>query len=142
MSAEYGVTRPKLDARLQGSDVFTATANSTTEHYYTFDFDCDFNGVEIYTHGSEIGHKVKLTTEYNAGLYGWKRYKKFGKSFNIFPKCLQKYILFPTKPSAGVRVHISYTNPESSDVKFAVNFFQFVQQESVDPSQLQEGTDW
>jgi len=140
--SQYGTDKPILDARLTGSDLFTAPAGVKTKFYFTFDFDCKFNGTEVYAWDSNAGDKIELITEYNAGAYGWKRYKKFGKEFNIFPNTLQKYILFPTEPSAGVRLVVEYDNTGLTEVKFSLNIFLFTDQEIVKPSILQEGEDW
>jgi len=137
-----GSKDPVLDARIEGSETFTATANSTTTHYIVFDFDCEFEGLEIAADNPTFGDHVEMSTEYNAGAYGWKRYKKFGKRFNIYPNHVSRIILFPTLPSAGVRIAISYTNTGNSDTKFSINKFQYVSRTVVKPSELQEGEDW
>lgn len=141
--SQYGSNNPLLDARLVGTDLFTATANSTTDHYFNFEFDCLFNGVEFYAFNSSAGDKVELSTEYYVPpMNTWLRYKKFGKNFNVYPNLLQKYILFPTTPQAGVRVRVRYINVENVDVKFSMNLFVFKDQQELDLSLAQQGDDW
>ena len=141
--SQYGSDKPILDARLTGSDLFTATANSETHHYFNFNFDCLFNGVELYAWDSNTGDKVELITEYYAPPLGaWLRYKKFGKTFNIYPNTLQNYILFPTEPKAGVRVKVTYNNTGNTDVKFSMNLFIFNDQQQVNTAVAEQGEDW
>lgn len=133
-----------LDARLEGTDLFSAPANTVTTFYKDFTFDCKFNGIEIFAFASKAGDKVDLLTEYYAApLTAWKRYKKFAKSFNVFPTTLQKYILFPTEPSVGVRLAIKYTNTHATEAAvFSANLFQFTPSSLVDTSVAAEGEDW
>lgn len=141
MSEWNGNSNPALDARIEGVPVFTATPGDSV-HEHVFTFDCDFSGIEIYSECAELGHTVTLETQYNAGPYGWKRYKKFGKTFNLFKNDKCRIVLFPTKPKAGIKLVIKYNNPTQTDVKFAINLFQFADMELVNPSILQEGEDW
>ena len=135
--------RPHKDARLHGAGSFTTTAGTSYTHYYTFSFDCDFNGIEVITDSNAIiGDHVTIWTEYNAGPYGWKRYKKFGKEWYLKPDDKDTIILFPTTPKAGVRLCIKYTSTGASDVTSAVNLFTFVDQATVDVASLEEGEDW
>lgn len=141
--SQYGTENPLLDARLHGAGVFTATNSSTTSHEYLFTFDCKFNGIEIITDSNvEIGDYLRLETQYNAGAYGWKRYKKFGDKWYIKPNDRSRIILFPTEPSSGVKLLINYTSVGTSDVKFAFNLFTFVDQVKLDTGILEEGEDW
>lgn len=141
--SQYGSDKPILDARLTGTDLFTAPANSTTDHYFNFGFDCLFNGAELYCWDSNKGDKIELSTEYYVPPTDtWNRYKKFGKDFNVYPNVVQNYILFPTEPKAGVRVRIRYTNTGDTAVDFSLNMFIFADQQQVNPSVLEEGEDW
>jgi hypothetical protein len=143
--SQFGTEIPLLDARLFGHDtVYTATKNTTTDFYYTFPYGCKFNGIEIITDGNVVlGDGITLSTEYNAGPYGWKRYKKFSDTWHVKKDDRTRIILFPTEPSAGVRVKISYKSLGTvDDVNFVVNFFTFVDQASVNPGALEEGEDW
>lgn len=143
--SQYGTDVPLLDARLFGHDiVYTAIKNTTTDFYYTFTYGCKFNGIEIITDSNvELGDGITLSTEYNAGPHGWKRYKKFGDVWHLKKDDRTRIILFPTEPSAGVRVKMGYKSVGTvNDVKFVVNFFTFTDQEIVKPSLLEEGEDW
>jgi hypothetical protein len=144
MINNYGkFTLADYDARMTGSDKFTAAANSTTKHYFYFTFDCYFNGVELYAKDSNMGDKLKMYTEYYVpSLDVWKRYKKFGKEFNIYPNTIQNYVLFPATPQTGVRVCFEYTNTGNAEVEFSANFFIFADIEILDLSNLEEGEDW
>lgn len=141
MSIEY-VNSPLLDARLWGSPLFTAPANQETEFNFEIPFDCKWNGIEIFAWGPNKGDHMKLQTEYNAGPYGWKRYKKFGKHFNIYPNYVNKIILFPSEPKAGVRVCVYYTNTGNTPVDFSINLYTFVDEQVVNTNNLEEGEDW
>lgn len=132
---------PSLDARLFGISVMVAPSG-TSEHYFSFPFDCKFNGIEIKTNASELGDKLSLETQYNAGPYGWKRYKRFAKQWNVFPDESTRVLLFPTEPKAGIRVKVTYENAHQTDIKIAINLFTFVDSEIVNAAQLQEGADW
>jgi len=140
--SQFGTNHPLLDARLEGGK-YTATANSITEHHFIFAGDCVFNGIEIFAKDSNFDDDIELYTEYYVPpLNEWKRYKKFGKKFNLAPNTLQKYVLLPAEPSAGVRVTIKYNNTGSTDVKFFANYYVFTDLAEVNPAQLQEGEDW
>ena len=141
--SQYGTDKPILDARLTGTELFTAPANSTSDHYFDFTFDNKFIGVELYAWDSHAGDNVELSTEYYVPpANAWFKYKKFGKHFNIYPNTLQNYILFPTEPKVGVRVRIKYNNVGNTDVKFSMNMFIFADQEQVNPSIGEQGSDW
>lgn len=141
MSAQYGSDNPLIDARLQGTPLFTATPGLST-HYHTFDFDCKMNGVEVYAWDANQGDNMSIESQYNAEPYGWKRYKKFGKNWNIYPNERSRIILFPTEPKAGVRLAFTYDNKGVVDVKFSINVFQFIDRQYINPSLLEEGEDW
>lgn len=143
MSAIYiGSQRPELDTRAAGSDLFTATANSTTSHYFNFDFDCEFNGLEFYAWNPNKGDYLTLYVEYYATpLAKWNRYKKFGKKYNIYPDHVNRVVTIPALPSLGTRVRIDYTCGANA-VDFSLNVFQFAAREVVDTSTAQEGEDW
>lgn len=130
-----------LDARLEGSEVFTVAANSAVTSYVNFSFDCDFNGIEFYSNTTDIGDKLDLHTEYYAGG-PWLRYKKFGKNWNIVPSILSRIILFPTSPKVGVRLALTYTNNTDVEVKYFVNKFQFINSETVNLAIGGQGEDW
>jgi hypothetical protein len=130
------------DPRLQGMPLATATPGDT-EHYYVFPFNCNFEGIDLYAWDSNPGDHITFETEYYAGeTYGWIRYKKFGKTWNVFPHEKTRIILFPTEPFLGNRIKCTYKNLGVSDVKFAINLFQFVDSKIVRPSYLEEGEDW
>jgi hypothetical protein len=141
----FGTEAPLLDARLFGHGVvYTAVKNTTTDFYYTFTFDCKYNGIEIITDENVVlGDGITIETQYNAGQYGWKRYKKFGKNWHVKKDERTRIVLFPTEPKNGVRVKISYTSTGTvNDVKFVINFFTFVDQRSVNIYVLEEGENW
>lgn len=143
MSEAYGTSRPLLDARLEGGIFGTAVANDSTEFIYVYDFDALFNGVQLYAFNSNPGDRIFLSTEYNAGPYGWKRYKKFGKGWYVAPNQLNQIVLFPTYPKQGVRIKLVYENVHATnDVQFFLNLFNFVDIARVDTGTLQEGEDW
>lgn len=145
MSAIYGSNVPLLDARLFGHDtVYTATKNTTTDFTFTFPFECKFNGSEIITDGNVVlGDTISFQSEYNAGPFGWKRYKKISKNWHLIPNDRTRIILFPTEPDTNVRVKMSYKSTGTvNDVKFCVNFFCFVAETAVNPGALEEGEDW
>ena len=142
MSLIYnGSEKPELDTRAQGTDLFTATANSTTSHYFTFNFDCELTGMELFAWNPNKGDKVTIFVEYNAGAYGWLRFKKFSKSFNVYPNHVNRAIAFPTLPKAGTRMRVDYTCGENS-VDFSLNVFQYAVREDVNASLGQQGEDW
>lgn len=142
MSDWTGSSLPNVDARLEGSEVMSAVGNTSTEFYINFNFDCDMTGIEFYAWSPNKGDTLNFYTEYNAGPYGWKRYKKFGKNFNVFPNHISRIILFPTSPKAGSRIKVVYNNTGNSAVDFSINRFQFTAIEKIDPTKLQEGEDW
>jgi hypothetical protein len=138
-----GAPNPGLDARIEGSELFVAPAGAKTDFYIYFTFACDFQGMEFFAWNSNIGDNIDLRTDYYVPPMGvWKRYKKFGKHFNIYPNNVTKVILFPTKPTIGVRMTISYDNKGTEPVSFSMNKFQFADIEKVDTSVVGEGEDW
>lgn len=143
MSQEFGSDKPLLDARLEGKK-YTATANSTTPHYFDFAGDCIFNGIEIYVKDPLFDDEIELLTEYYIPpLDTWVRYKKFGKTFNIAPNTIQRYVLLPAEPQLGVRVRVNYKNTSpDTDVRFWVNYYVFNDLEDVDLSSGASGEDW
>lgn len=142
MSIIYnGSIKPELDTRVAGTDLFTATASSTTSHYYNFEFTCEFNGLEIYAWDSNKGDTISLYVEYYAGELGWLRFKKFGKKFNVYPNHVNRVITFPTTPQLGVRIRVDY-NCGANPVDFSLNVFQFSTREPVDISMGQQGENW
>lgn len=137
---------PSVDARLQGAMHGSASADSVTEHSFILEFDCKLNGFEIYAKDSNIGDSLTFETQYNVGTTEtpvWYRYKKFGKDWFIAPNVLNKVLLFPTEPKAGVRISVKYSNTHATnDVDFFINLYQFVDVEIVKTSEGQQGTDW
>lgn len=146
MDVAYGSRKPRLDTRLEGK-CFDCTAGDST-HFYNFSYESPitkvlFNGVETFAKDANMGDSVTLWTEYYAGpTYEWITYKKFGKNYMVFPNTIQKNILFPTEPILGVRMAIKYNNTGTETVKFAINLFNFVDRQTVNPAVLQEGHDW
>lgn len=134
-------SRPDVDARLKGA-FFGNIPTGTHDLEYVFDFDCQFNGAAIWSSVSNGGSFIRLETQYDAGPYGWKRYKKFGDSWNLFPNYVCKTILFPTEPSAGVKLLIRVTNNEGAPIDLGINLFQFTESQKVNPGALEEGDDW
>ena len=147
MGAFTNVSDPMLDFRGEGKH-FKFEKSSTNVKYYNFSHEpsatkISFFGVALYAWNSNLGDTVNMWTEYTIdGGTTWKRYKKFAKNFNIFPKVEMKDIIFPTTPTNGVRLVIEYTNTGISDVDFFINLYNFVDQQTVDPAQGQEGIDW
>ena len=141
MSFPLGSLNPLLDARFFGSPVFEAAASSTTEHTITFPFKCKFNGLDIYSNASEIGHKMNVITEYPYNEE-YRRFKKSTKDWNIFPSQKVRIHLFPVEPVAGIRLKIFYTNTSIANCKFAINLFTFVDQQIVNPLEGEQGEDW
>lgn len=134
---------PLLDARLLGIGKFSTPAGQTAEHTYVFTYDCKFNGIEVLTDSNvAFGDNITLWTEYNAGPYGWKRFKKFGKSWHVKKDNVLRIILFPTEPKAGVRLVLKYENTGATTVDIAVNLFTFVDQAVINTQVLEEGEDW
>jgi hypothetical protein len=134
-------SRPELDARLKGV-LFQNIETGTSAHEYIFPFDCKFNGIAIYSTVSKLGTRIKMETYYNAGPYGWKKYKKFADFWNLYPNYVCKNVLFPTEPSAGVKIVFTIENNEGAPIDFGANLFQFTESEKVQPSLLQQGEDW
>jgi len=143
MSDTSFTARSGQDARLAGMPLASAPAEQISVHYFDFLFDCKFEGLDFYAWDSNPGDTLTLETEYYAGeTYGWIRYKKFGKAWNIFPNEKLRIILFPTEPILGVRAKFSYDNKGTQPVKFAANMFQFIDHKTVNPAILGEGEDW
>lgn len=144
MSAIYGSDVPLLDARLFGHDiVYNAPAGVTTDFTFQFPFNCKFNGSEILTDANAVlGDTITFLTEYDAGPFGWKRYKKISKCWHLMPSDRTRIILFPTDPTTSTRVKIQYKSTGLNAVNFCINFFCFIEETDVDPNQLHEGEDW
>lgn len=137
-----GSLKPELDTRVIGTDLYTASANVISSSYYNFTFDCEFNGLEIYAYNPNKGDKVTLYVEYYAGEdLGWLRFKKFGKSFNIFPNHVNRVISFATHPIVGTRLRVDY-DCKGESVDFSLNLFAFSTREIVDTSTAKQGADW
>lgn len=139
---------PLLDFRGEGVEYQAPVQVESSFHYYNFTHEqavgfINFFGVSIYAWDSNKGDKITMWTEYYVPqLDEWKKYKKFAKNFNIFPNTEMKDILFPTTPTNGVRLAIGYTNKGSTPVDFYINLYNFVDQQQVSPSHLEEGEDW
>jgi len=144
--AMYNSETPSLDARLQGIGVFSATANIVSDHYFEIDGQYMFNGIELYAWDSNIGDNISLSSEYNIGSIEtpvWKRYKKYGKSWNVFPNSPERIVLFPADLTVGVRLKFSYDNKHAtSAVNFCVNLFTYIDQIEINTSIAEEGEDW
>lgn len=133
--------KPEMDARLRGkywSNIPIGVSNLE----YVFEYDCSFNGAAIWSSVTKGGSSITLETQYDAGPYGWKRYKRFGKDWNLYPNYVCKTILFPTKPKAGIKLLITVDNQEGAPIDLGINLFTFIYSEIVNPSSLQEGSDW
>lgn len=147
MSDWNGAPNPSLDARIEGTPLFSAPAGTKTEFRITFDFDCDLQGIELFAWSSNPGDNVELRTEYDINNSPgnppiWRRYKKFGKNFNVYPNHVNRVIIFPTKPKVGVCLVVSYDNKGEEPVQFSLNKFQFIPLAKVDTSLGEEGEDW
>lgn len=141
----FGTEVPLLDARLFGHDtVYTATANTNTDFYFNFPFDCKYNGTEIITDENVVlGDSISFITEYNAGPLGYKRYKKIAKCWHLKANDRARIILFPTEPTPLLRMKMQYKSVGTlNNVKFVVNFFTYVDEVNLDTSSLEEGEDW
>lgn len=145
-STSLGQKKPRLDTRLEGV-LFSCTSGDST-HYYNFNYEAGikkvlFNGVETFAFDSNPGDYVTLWTEYFVPpMNAWKRYKKFGKKYYVFPNTTQKNILFPTEPTIGVRLVVKYHNTGTDPVNYALNLFNFVDRQTIDTSTASEGVDW
>jgi hypothetical protein len=139
---------PFLDARLEGMGQMTALAGQVGTWYYTVNLSAPidklyFNGLSFYAWDSNKGDYLTLWTEYYVPpLNQWKRYKKFAKDWMVMPNTEMKDLLFPTTPTNGVRVVVQYHNVGANDVDFICNLYNFVDQQAVSPSALEEGEDW
>jgi hypothetical protein len=138
----FGSVKPELDIKLHGKPFFTATANEVSTHYFSMDFNCYMNGVQFYAWDSNKGDNVIMEMQYNAGELGWKRYKKFVKTWNIFPDDKSTNILFPKAALEGTRIMIKYDNKGMSDVDFAINLFTYSALTQVNIATGEEGEDW
>lgn len=132
---------PALDARMQGV-LFKDVPIGYSEQTYTFPFNCIYNGMILSSSVDSLGSFLTMETQYNAGPYGWKRYKKFVKEWQLMPNYVCKNVLFPTTPSAGVRMVLKVQNNSSNPIDIAMNLYQFVDKITIKPSQLEEGEDW
>lgn len=142
MGGEYGELKFNLDSWLEGFGPFVCPPGQST-HYINFTYNCMVNGIEIINDQTAYGDKINLESQYYIPpLSVWKRYKKFGKNWNIKPSTPDRIILFPTEPQNGVRFKLIYENNSVSDIKIWVNLFKFVTFNKIDTSQGQEGTDW
>lgn len=140
--AALGSISPLLDARLWGVGPYVCPPGLST-HYLTIPFDCKFSGIDLISSTQTYGDKISLKTEYFVPpLNEWKRFKRFGKNWNVVPNERDRIILFPTEPKEGVRVAIDYENASQVECKIYLNLFTFTEQERVNPSLLQEGEDW
>jgi hypothetical protein len=137
-----GTLFPVLDARLWGTDVFTAGAGVSSSHYIYIPFNCKFNGLDFFSWNPNKGDSVSFLTEYPVSQEVWRRYKKFAKKFNVYPNTRDRVILFPTEPKAGVRIHVIYHNVGQTPVDFSFNFFTYVEQAKIDPTKGEQGEDW
>lgn len=141
-NASLGSMSPLLDARLWGVGPFVCPVGESV-HYITIPFDCKFSGLDLASTTQSYGDKISLQTDYYVPpLDVWKRFKKFGKNWNVIPNERDRVILFPTEPREGVRIAITYFNASEVEQKVYVNLFTFVDQQKVEPSLLQEGEDW
>ena len=144
----YGqFTESEYDAHLEGFNISDAPLG-TSEHHFYFTYDCSFMGAAMYSSVTKLGTTIDIRTEYFAGLHPvtneqiWLRYKKFGKSWNMFPNYVCKSILFPTKPKVGIRIVVTINNNDVGPIDFGMNLFNFADIEVVNPSLGQEGKDW
>lgn len=137
----FGAEKPELDSRIEGGGLQTITAGNSSTFYFSFGGDCMFNGLGFYAKDAEMGDKLTFETQYFNGT-SWVRYKKSAKNWMVFPDCKTEIVLFPTYPSNGVRVAMTYESTGATDVKFAWNIYKFVDVVSVDPSQGETGEDW
>ena len=139
---------PLLDFRGEGVRFSFKAQEEPSYGYYNFSHEpsankISFFGVSLYAWNSSFGDTVNMWTEYTIdGGTTWKVYKKFAKNFNIFPKVEMKDILFPTTPTNGVRLVVEYSNTGTAPVDFFMNLYNFVDQQSVNPSLAEEGLDW
>lgn len=140
------VDAPALDFRGEGTHM--VFEKGTSQATYNFSHEAaavkvSFFGVALYAWDSSLGDTVNMWTEYYVPPLGeWKRYKKFAKNYNIFPKTEMKDILFPTTPTNGVRLVIEYTNTGIAPVNLFMNLYNFVDQQLIDTSTASEGIDW
>lgn len=143
-ASDFSFINPGLDARFEGVLKIEATAGQTNKFYYYFTEDVYFNGVETYCFNSNNFDAITLEVQYQAAPGLWYRYKKFGKKYYVAPKTLQKNIVFPTKPKAGLRVEAEYVFGVSAPATAAcmVNMFKFTDIEYVNPLMGQQGEDW
>lgn len=138
---------PLLDFRGEGKQ-FVFAPKETNKDFYYFNHEVGANkvsffGVSLYAWDSNLGDTVNMWTEYTIdGGTTWVRYKKFAKNFNIFPKTEMKDILFPTTPTNGVRLVVEYSNTGISPVNLFLNLYNFVDQQTIDPTLGQQGVDW
>ena len=143
----YGSEKPLLDAHLTGFNggvVMVAPANTKTKFFHEFTGPVLLNGIDFFAHAASEGDNITLWTEYYAPpLEQWKRYKKFGKCWGVIQKIKERIVLFPTKPTTGVRMVIEYDNTsQTEEARFITNLFQFANLEQVDTSSAAEGVDW
>lgn len=147
MGAFSNSSVPNLDFRGEGIHL-EFNAGQTSTEYYNFSHTpqegkVSFYGVALYSPNSESGDNLDMWTEYSVDSgVTWKKYKKFAKNFNIFPRIEMKDIIFPTTPTNIFRIAFTYRSKGISKVDLFVNLYNFVDQQLVDPTQGQEGRDW
>lgn len=140
MSFRFGGDRPKVDTRLQKAGKYTASTG-TSKHYFEFEFDCLFNGLQVFSTNANLGDTVSLEVQYNYGG-AWKRYKKFGKEWFIFPNNILDIISVPSEPKDGMRIEFEYNNTGESSVDIFVNIYTYYDQTTINVAAGQEGEDW
>jgi len=140
MSAEFGSERPKLDARLQGTNLYTATPGTST-HYFTIPFDLMFNGLQFHAYSSNKGDYVNVEMQYQYGET-WKRYQRYAKKWYVFDDHTIEIKTIPAYPMNAMRIAFTYENVGSSNVDFAINLYTYVPVVSVDVASGAEGDNW
>jgi len=110
---------------------FTATANSTTAHYFVMDESLAFRGGYIYSTG-QLGDHIRLTVVDKDNLLGYGsdlELKEYIKDLSVFPNTAATVLdvnvssLIP----AGLYFKIYYTNTHATiDAKVAINFLSYV----------------
>jgi len=141
--AKYGSVKPSLDTAAEGSSLFTAPANSVSDHHFTFTKNNMFNEIFFYAWSPNKGdHIERFEVQYQAAPGLWYRYKKFAKNFNVYPNTLQRFEAIPGRPVAGMRILIKYHNTGSNAVDFSLNIGKYHDYETVNPMVGQQGDDW
>jgi hypothetical protein len=143
--------KPRKDARLQGvipdqnaaGDILCVVTptEGTKTFTWSFPFNCDFNGISIYSHVVSPGdHVIRLETRYGPGNV--LRYKKFGKNWPLMNGDRQDILLFPTQPSAGIQLRMDIKNVGSTDLKLSLGLFTFIDQVDLDVMIGEQGVEW